>query len=372
VDAQVFQLLVIWGSISIVAPWIVIFGLLALFAWSVGLLGGAGGGRPVPTPVPVPTPPPGPVDPPAPAPQPALRSAKGSWYSQYQGKYSWVDKGDAPGSNALGVPDSDQGISFLNRSTLGQWFEVHAPNGVVSIEQQTDIGPAASTGRGIDISAAAAERFGYSPKTFPTDGIFQWRPISAPASVANLSPVAQAIAYQKTRTAAPTPPVVIGADPPWLTEARKYLGQTWSSGDPPQFMVNLIHGIMANAANRDAPGFQAYCTALLSGYRPWCGMFAAGVLAAAGKPVPFVQGDDLRSFAWAPGWDGYGVAVTGDPQAGDLMRFGWHGGGEHITFYEGRYESDDYYHCLGGNQSNAVTIAKFIIDDTLKAVRRPA
>jgi peptidoglycan hydrolase-like protein with peptidoglycan-binding domain len=126
-------------------------------------------------------------------------SGKGSWYSQYDGKYRWRDSGDAPGSSALGVPDNAQGVSFYNSATLGKWFEVEAPNGVRSIEQQTDIGPNPNTGRGIDISAAAAERFGYRPGNFPTDRIFKWRLIGVPPALAGLSPRAQAIQYAASR-----------------------------------------------------------------------------------------------------------------------------------------------------------------------------
>lgn len=139
-------------------------------------------------------------------------SGKGSWYSQYSGRYEWVDTGDAPGSAALGVPDDAQGVSFYDRSTLGHWFEVRAPNGVTSREQQTDIGPNPNTGRTIDISAAAAERFGYSPRNFPTDSTFSWRAIDPPAEVAGLSPQQQATKFRDLRkgstmtdTSQPTP-----------------------------------------------------------------------------------------------------------------------------------------------------------------------
>lgn len=102
-------------------------------------------------------------------------SGKGGWYSQFEGRFSWVDKEDRPNSNALGVPDDQQGIALPTRSTLGQYFQVTAPNGVTLELRQTDIGPASSTGRKIDIAAVAAEAFGYSPSTFPTDKIFYWR-----------------------------------------------------------------------------------------------------------------------------------------------------------------------------------------------------
>lgn len=131
------------------------------------------------------------------APAVEYQSGKGSWYSQFE---DWHDGGDRPNSNALGVPDDCQGISFYDSSTLGHWFEVLAPNGVKSIEQQTDIGPAPWTGRLIDISAVAAKsRFHYAKKNFPTNGVFRWRRIDAPKEVANLNPKEQAIKYYALR-----------------------------------------------------------------------------------------------------------------------------------------------------------------------------
>lgn len=129
----------------------------------------------------------------------ALMRGKGSWYSQYKGKYKWRDLGDKPNSNKLGVPDDCQGISFLDRSRLGKWFEIHAPNGRISIEQQTEIGPASWTGRAIDISAVCAERMGYSPKTFPTDAIWKWRPVATPSEIAGLTAQEQAIRFKTLR-----------------------------------------------------------------------------------------------------------------------------------------------------------------------------
>ena len=133
------------------------------------------------------------------------KSGKGSWFSQYKGKYDWVDEGDKPDSNALGVPDWAQGIALYDQGTLGKWFEVQYPNGRVSVEQQTDIGPAPGTGRTIDISAVAAERAGYIPhyvkgaNQFPTDALLYYREVPAPESVNSLSKKEQAIAYYKLR-----------------------------------------------------------------------------------------------------------------------------------------------------------------------------
>src|SRR5262245_40572656 len=109
---------------------------------------------------------------------------RASWYSQLPA-FGWFDAQDRPGSNALGVPDWKQGIALPSRNTLGQWFNVTAPGGQTLRLQQTDIGPARWTGRGVDISAAAANQFGYTPKTFPTDARFSIEPAGqgSPAGV---------------------------------------------------------------------------------------------------------------------------------------------------------------------------------------------
>jgi hypothetical protein len=129
----------------------------------------------------------------------AGESGRGSWYAQFNGKYNWVDTGDKPDSAALGVPDSAQGCAFYNRSTLGDWFVVTAPNGMSLRMPQTDIGPHPRTGRKIDISAHMAEAFGYTPRNFPTDGVFRWVRSSPPQGLEHLSPKQQAIQWARGR-----------------------------------------------------------------------------------------------------------------------------------------------------------------------------
>jgi hypothetical protein len=136
----------------------------------------------------------------------AQKFGKGSWYSQYSGTYNWVDSGDEPGSNALGVPDWAQGCAFFNRSTLGDWFVVTAPNGRSLLMPQTDIGPNPRTGRKIDISSHIAEAFGYTPRNFPTDGTFTWVPAAAPPGLEHLTPKQQAIQWAKDARTEPFPP----------------------------------------------------------------------------------------------------------------------------------------------------------------------
>jgi hypothetical protein len=342
---------------------------------------------PVVTPPPIVIPPPGPPAPPA----TPLQSGKGSWYSQFQGKYSWVDTGDTPGSNALGVPDADQGISFYNKATLGQWFELHAPNGVVSTEQQTDIGPNPNTGRTIDISAACAERIGYSPSNFPTDGIFQWRSIPAPASVASLSPVQQAIAYAKLRGQLPVPttPANPTGTPAWITLGRTFTangGLVWTDG---QIMPAQIQAWMDNIAAR-FPTQRAYVAALKAlgarGYWEWCGGYVAAMLSYSGIPGPIsaaglqgqtTTGDWAYVDAWRPWgikvWDAAdGTDINDAPvQEGDVLI--WKTPNiHHVSFYDHSEPDTNTFASLGGDQGSPLRVC---IEDLpmswCVAIRRP-
>ena len=176
-------------------------------------------------------------------------------------------------------------------------------------------------------------------------------------------------ALVKTMPSAPT------ADPPWLVKARTFVGFTWASGGPPPMIKTLLNLIKTTSPN--IQGLAKYCNNLASGgYWPWCGGFVAGMLAEAGLPPVFTGPDDTDRFAWAPAWDNYGTKVdieNGErPQPGDIMRFAWHGGGEHVTFYDHPVESDDLYHCCGGNQDQAhhVSIVGMPMN-CIVAVRRP-
>jgi len=97
----------------------------------------------------------------------------GSVYGNYQGVHDWRDGLDNNAPALKGATNDVPGIALPDRATLGHWYYVLAPNGQAQILQQTDIGPAARTKRGIDVNAAAAEKFGYSPNDFPTDRPFR-------------------------------------------------------------------------------------------------------------------------------------------------------------------------------------------------------
>jgi uncharacterized protein (TIGR02594 family) len=92
---------------------------------------------------------------------------------------------------------------------------------------------------------------------------------------------------------------------------------------------------------------------------PWCGLFMALIAKRAGKEVP-------KHPLWALSWSAFGAKAP-KPMLGDVLTFTRNGGG-HVALYVG--EDDAAYHCLGGNQSDAVTITR-VAKSRLYAARRP-
>lgn len=107
----------------------------------------------------------------------------------------------------------------------------------------------------------------------------------------------------------------------------------------------------------------------------WCGLFVAVIcLRRAGRAVEVVK-DPL----WARNWSRYGVEVSTRrggklvhfrdrvPSLGDVLVFE-RGKGGHVGFYIG--EDDQYFHVLGGNQGNRVSIM-LLEKRRCLSVRRP-
>lgn len=80
---------------------------------------------------------------------------------------------------------------------------------------------------------------------------------------------------------------------------------------------------------------------------PWCGLFVARVMSESGHDV-------IDSPLWALSWKNYGEKLS-KPLYGSILVFKRTGGG-HVGFCVG-YD-DDYYHVLGGNQSDSVSITR--------------
>lgn len=93
----------------------------------------------------------------------------------------------------------------------------------------------------------------------------------------------------------------------------------------------------------------------------WCGLFVAIVAKRAGKEV-------VKDPLWADNWRKFGNKGD-EAMLGDVLVFK-RTGGNHVGVYVG--EDENYYHLIGGNQSDAVTITR-IAKLRLKphGIRRP-
>lgn len=128
------------------------------------------------------------------------------------------------------------------------------------------------------------------------------------------------------------------AEPRWLTNARKYLGQREIPGA------------------QTAPVIAGWLQKLGAWWRddetPWCGTFVAAVMNDSNLP---------RAKHWyrAQGWLEWGVPLLG-PTLGAIVVFKRSGGG-HVGIIAGIDEHGNLM-VLGGNQGNAVCIMPFARD----------
>ena len=98
----------------------------------------------------------------------------------------------------------------------------------------------------------------------------------------------------------------------------------------------------------------------------WCALFMSYLCKITGKPLP-ATGGDKYNYLRAAWFLNYGQKVIdGDAMFGDVLVFE-RPGGNHVGLYIA--ESKSTYFVLGGNQSNAVTIAE-IDKKRLRMARR--
>ena len=133
-----------------------------------------------------------------------------------------------------------------------------------------------------------------------------------------------------------TPAADASAEPRWLVEARARIGTA-------EIVGPKHNSFIANGWGRlDAKlGLAARFN---DDETPWCGLFAAHCVDAAGLPFP-------RLYARALEWDNWGQACP--PVLGAVATFKRQGGG-HVGFLVG--EDALNYYVLGGTQKNRVGI----------------
>ena len=92
----------------------------------------------------------------------------------------------------------------------------------------------------------------------------------------------------------------------------------------------------------------------------WCGLFVAKVIQKAGFEI-------VKDPLWALNWNKFGTKES-SAMLGDVLVFKRDGGG-HVGFYVA--EDSNYYHVLGGNQSDSVNIMR-IAKNRCVGIRRCA
>jgi uncharacterized protein (TIGR02594 family) len=134
-------------------------------------------------------------------------------------------------------------------------------------------------------------------------------------------------------------------EPRWLTLARADFGvrETPGVANNPVLMKRFasITKLLGIAYNADSV--------------PWCGAIMAWWMKQCNVATPAIA---VRASSWAT----WGMPLV-RPVPGAVLVFTRQGGG-HVTLYLG--EDATHYYCLGGNQSDAITIAR------LEKSRKPA
>jgi hypothetical protein len=149
-----------------------------------------------------------------------------------------------------------------------------------------------------------------------------------------------------------------------LDVMHSIVATAWAPGDGPSTTIkgwlNFIAGKYPETAK--------YCnSAAQLNYFEWCGLTVGYCMAKVGVEPVFGDGD-LKRFLWADAWLGEGDTIA-TPQPGDVVVFHWPHGGAHVTLFSAD-AGDEYWTCLGGNQSHEVKYSNFP-RSAVAGVRRP-
>lgn len=123
---------------------------------------------------------------------------------------------------------------------------------------------------------------------------------------------------------------------PWMAEARRMLGRHEVRDN----------GVLARWLGSDGRALGDPAR------NPWCGDFVETCIRLALPAEPF-PGELGRNPYWARNWAGFGTATV--PTWGAVLVFS-RGSGGHVGFCVGA--DAESFAVLGGNQSNAVTVAR--------------
>jgi uncharacterized protein (TIGR02594 family) len=132
--------------------------------------------------------------------------------------------------------------------------------------------------------------------------------------------------------------IPVPAEPVWMREARRFIGITEIPGSKSN---TVIMGWAKKLGGWIASWYQNDDT-------PWCGLFIGNVIATTLPKEP-LPANPLGALNWKR------FGQPGRIARGAILVFERSGGG-HVGIYVG--EDRTHYHVLGGNQDNAVSIAR--------------
>jgi uncharacterized protein (TIGR02594 family) len=133
------------------------------------------------------------------------------------------------------------------------------------------------------------------------------------------------------------PSAGLTGDLPWMVEAKRALGRHEVRDN-----FWLMSWLKSDGRTLGDPAKQ-----------PWCGDFVETCI-RLGLPGENLPGALGANPYWARNWLLLGHACT--PSYGAVLVFSRPGGGGHVGFAVG--QDPGHFHVLGGNQSNAVTVAR--------------
>lgn len=165
--------------------------------------------------------------------------------------------------------------------------------------------------------------------------------------------------YAKESAAASPPvlqPLATIVDPPWITQAKSVMG---------------LHEVRDNARLSEFMASDGDFLGDPSEF-PWCGdlVHTCIQLALPKEPFPGALGENPY---WALNWQLFGEDAPAVPYG--CVGVWRRSGGGHVGFIVGKTPDGLWYHVLGGNQSNTVSIAKMPVTSgkglTFVAARMP-
>jgi uncharacterized protein (TIGR02594 family) len=130
-------------------------------------------------------------------------------------------------------------------------------------------------------------------------------------------------------------------------------GTHWAPGEGPNATIQSWLTYIASAYSNMAK----YCKSVMNDeYFEWCGLTVGYCMAKAGI-APVFGSVDTSEFLYAMAWLNWGIGQS-TPQPGDVIVFGWAGGGHHVTLFE-KDNGNGTWACHGGNQGHLVTVSNF-------------